>query len=110
VLYQAGLVDPDGMRLTIEMREQVSKKLAEKGVSERKIAAVTGVTQTQVRRDLGRAKPKVSKSETKGFSDTPKMPTEAEAEEGYPAVVVAADRLAVDDARARPQAGESVDN
>jgi hypothetical protein len=49
---ERGLVSPEELRLTITGRKELTKVLAANGMSQREIAKQTGVTRSQVQRDL----------------------------------------------------------
>jgi N6-adenosine-specific RNA methylase IME4 len=51
-LVDAGLVEPDKLRLTIEARREKVKELGGAGLSQREVAAALGVNQSTVSRDL----------------------------------------------------------
>jgi DNA-binding CsgD family transcriptional regulator len=51
-LVDAGLVEPDKLRLTIEARGAKAKQLTEDGMSQRKAAEALGVDEKTVRNDL----------------------------------------------------------
>jgi N6-adenosine-specific RNA methylase IME4 len=51
-LVEAGLVEPDKLRLTIEARREKAKELTAAGMSQRKAAEALGVTHTTVQNDL----------------------------------------------------------
>lgn len=64
-----------GVRLTMEKRKEIAKTLVASGVSTRKAAKVTGVSQTQIRRD---ASPKGSKASPKGSENKPRSKANAD--------------------------------
>src|SRR5271166_1252087 len=53
-MAERGLIDPDKMRLTIEARREEVKRLVDGGMSQRETAAILGVRQATVGRDLNR--------------------------------------------------------
>lgn len=53
-----GLITEQDMRFTIEARKETAKRLAANGMSQRQIAKATGVSKTQVIRDLDLNGPK----------------------------------------------------
>lgn len=93
-LGKEGLIDPDKIRYSIMARDDrkaITKNLADKGLSTRQIAQVTGASQTSVVRDL--AEPKGSKAEPNASPRRPKkapsedMPTDEEADQSHQAAL-----------------------
>lgn len=62
-----GLTSPEDVRLTIAKRQQTAKALVEAGMSQRKTAKALGVSQKQIRRDIGRDAKSI-KSDAKSIS------------------------------------------
>jgi N6-adenosine-specific RNA methylase IME4/transposase-like protein len=74
-----GITTPEDIRFTVTKRQEVARTLISGGASERKAARALGISQSQLRRDLGKDAPKGSESAPKRGTGSPETLARREA-------------------------------